>query len=44
MARGTDDVASDVDVLLRFSEPKSLLAIVRLERELSEALDRRLLF
>ena len=32
---------SDIDLLVRFSKRKSLLAVVRLERELSEALGRK---
>ncbi|MDY7040081.1 MAG: nucleotidyltransferase domain-containing protein [Chloroflexota bacterium] len=32
---------SDVDLLVRFSKRKSLLALVRLERELSTALGRK---
>jgi predicted nucleotidyltransferase len=40
-ARGeaTDD--SDIDLLIRFSEHKGLLALVRLERVLSETLGRK---
>jgi hypothetical protein len=40
MARGEARPDSDVDVIVRFGEPISLLALVRLERELSEALGR----
>lgn len=40
-ARGEATPQSDVDLLVRFSERKSLLDLVRIERELSEALDRR---
>ncbi len=40
MARGEARKNSDIDLLVRFSKRKSLLAIVRLERELSEALGR----
>lgn len=32
---------SDIDLIVRFSKRKSLLAVVRLERELSEALGRK---
>lgn len=39
-ARGEDRPDSDVDLLVRFTRPKSLLDLVRLERELSEALGR----
>ncbi len=35
-ARGDATPKSDVDVLVKFSERKSLLELVRLERELSE--------
>jgi len=41
MARGEATGQSDVDLLVRFSRRKSLLALVRLEREVSEALGRR---
>ncbi len=41
MARGEAKKKSDIDLLVRFSKRKSLLAMVRLERELSEALDRK---
>jgi len=41
MARGDASVDSDVDLLVRFSRRKSLLALIRLERELSTALGRR---
>jgi len=41
LARGEARNESDIDLLVRFSKPKSLLAIVRLERELSEALGRK---
>lgn len=41
MARGEAKKTSDIDLLVRFSKRKSLLAIVRLERELSEALGRK---
>jgi len=32
---------SDIDLLARFSKPKSLLELVRIERELSEVLGRK---
>lgn len=32
---------SDIDILVRFSKSKSLLELVRIERELSEALGRK---
>ncbi len=41
MARGEAKKKSDIDLLVRFSKRKSLLAVVRLERELSEALGRK---
>ena len=41
MARGESTKQSDVDLLVRFSRPKGLLAMVRLERELSEAIGRK---
>jgi len=41
MARGEATVQSDIDLLVEFSTRKSLLALVRLERELSTALGRK---
>ncbi|MFQ5420900.1 MAG: nucleotidyltransferase family protein [Anaerolineae bacterium] len=41
MARGEATEKSDVDLLVDFSQRKSLLALVRLERELSTALKRK---
>jgi len=41
MARGDAGPDSDVDPLVQFGEPISLLALVRLERKLSEALGRK---
>jgi predicted nucleotidyltransferase len=41
MARGESKKQSDIDLIVRFSKRKSLLAMVRLERELSEALSRK---
>ncbi len=38
VAHGTAKRSSDVDVLVDFAEPMSLLDFVRLQRELSEAL------
>ncbi len=35
-ARGEEGPDSDLDLLVRFSEPKSLLELVRIEREFSE--------
>lgn len=40
-ARGEATAESDVDVLIRFRRPKSLIAIVRLERELTAILGRK---
>jgi predicted nucleotidyltransferase len=40
VARGEATEQSDVDLLVRFSKPKSLLTLVRLEREISETLGR----
>ncbi len=40
MARGEATEHSDIDLLVRFSKSKSLLALVRLEREISTALGR----
>lgn len=37
-ARGEEKPESDIDVLVEFSETKSLLTLVRIERELSEFL------
>ena len=41
LARGKAGPQSDIDLLLRFSKRKSLLTLVRLERELSAELDRK---
>lgn len=40
-ARGDATADSDIDLLLRFSKRKSLMALVRLERELSASLGRK---
>ncbi|WP_089721778.1 type VII toxin-antitoxin system MntA family adenylyltransferase antitoxin [Candidatus Entotheonella palauensis] len=40
-ARGEAKPDSDLDLVVRFASRKSLLALVRLERELSEALGRK---
>ena len=40
-ARGEAKSTSDIDLIVRFSKRKSLLAMVRLERELSQALGRK---
>ncbi|HSR53223.1 MAG TPA: nucleotidyltransferase family protein [Acidobacteriota bacterium] len=39
-ARGEARPDSDLDLIVRFAEPTSLLTLVRIERELSEALSR----
>jgi hypothetical protein len=41
MARGESKKKSDIDLIVRFSKRKSLLGMVRLERELTEALGRK---
>ena len=41
MARGEATAQSDVDLLVKFAKRKSLLALVKLERELSSALGRK---
>jgi len=40
-ARDEEKPGSDVDIIVEFSERKSLLALVRIERELSEILGIR---
>jgi predicted nucleotidyltransferase len=40
-ARGEASASSDIDLLVRFAEPKSLLSLVRLERMLSDGLGRK---
>jgi len=40
VARGTAGKASDIDLLVEFTEPVSLLHLVRLQRELSDVLGR----
>ncbi|HEO66069.1 MAG TPA: hypothetical protein ENI73_09405 [Spirochaetes bacterium] len=40
-ARGENDQNSDIDLLVEFSDRKSLLDIVEIEIELSEALNRK---
>ena len=37
-ARGENGAGSDLDILIKFSKPVSLLTFVRMERELSELL------
>lgn len=41
MARGEAKKDSDIDLIVRFSRRKSLMSLVRLERELSETLGRK---
>lgn len=41
MARGESNEKSDIDLLVSFSRPISLLTMVRLERELSAVLGRK---
>lgn len=41
MARGDYRKDSDIDLLVRFSKPKSLLKIVRIERLISEVMGRK---
>ena len=41
VARGEEREASDIDILVRFVRPVSLLTLVRLERELSALFGRK---
>jgi hypothetical protein len=41
VARGEATDQSDIDLLVHFSKPKSLLALVALERQLTAALGRK---
>ena len=41
VAKGEDSSKSDIDLLIKFSESKGLLALVRLERKLSELFVRK---
>jgi len=41
VVRGEDNAQSDIDLLVRFSRPKSLLTQIRVERELSDLFGRR---
>jgi predicted nucleotidyltransferase len=41
VARGDYKKDSDIDLLVHFSKPKSLLEIVRIERTISEVLGRK---
>jgi predicted nucleotidyltransferase len=40
-ARGEDTFASDIDLMVKFSRRKSILDIVKLERELSTVLGKK---
>lgn len=40
-SRGEETEKSDIDLLIKFAKRKSLLAVVKLERELSEALGKK---
>jgi uncharacterized protein len=40
-ARGEEGPDSDIDLIVEFLSPKGLLALVRLERELTELLGRK---
>jgi len=40
-ARGEETEASDIDLLVRFTHPKGLLELVRLERDMGRVLARR---
>jgi predicted nucleotidyltransferase len=40
-ARGEATESSDIDLIIKLSKPKSLLALVKLERHLSEALGKK---
>jgi len=41
MARGEATDKSDIDLLVKFSKRKGLLSVVKLEREISEAMGRK---
>jgi predicted nucleotidyltransferase len=41
VARGDERPESDIDLVVRFERPRSLLEIVQLERRLSQALGRK---
>ncbi|MCH7613592.1 MAG: nucleotidyltransferase family protein [Candidatus Marinimicrobia bacterium] len=41
IARGEGKENSDIDLLVKFAKRKSLLGVVKLERELSEAMGRK---
>lgn len=41
VARGEATEASDIDLLVRFSKPKSLLTLVAIEQQMSDALHKQ---
>src|SRR5687768_778218 len=41
VARGEATEASDVDLIVRFSKPKSLLTLVAIEQQMSDALHKQ---
>ena len=41
-AKGKASEKSDIDLLVKFTKPKSLMKIIRLERMLSEKLDKKI--
>lgn|SRR3989344_5263343 len=41
MARGQDTPDSDIDILVKFSKPKTLLDLIGLEDELTECLHKK---
>jgi predicted nucleotidyltransferase len=40
-ARGEPTESSDIDLMVKLSKPKSLLSLVKLERNLSEAIGKK---
>jgi len=40
MARGEATNSSDIDLIVRFAKPKSLIGVISLEQQLAEALGR----
>ena len=40
-ARGEDRVGSDIDLIVEFSEPKGLFALVELEKQLTDLFGRK---
>ena len=41
VARGEERPDSDIDILVKFTQPVSLLTLIRMEREMSELLGRK---